>query len=174
MAPTRAVQVVLGGLDSPTRLDRVLRDRFPRWGRQAVGRLIHNHKVKVNGRTVWLSSWRVTNGDRVEILEPPPEKIEPPSEVADEWIVSRSSDMLVLNKPAGLLSQPVRNEGDGDLLSLAIKRFGPIKLFHRLDRDTSGLVLFTRGRAINRYLDRAFKTMTVLKEYVALSPSGNV
>ncbi len=173
MPPTRTVQITLRELSRPTRLDRALRDRFPNWGRQAVGKLINSRKVKVNGRTVWLSSWQVHNGDRLEISEAPPDKNRAPSKLADDWLVSKDSDLLVLNKPAGLLSHAVRAEGDDNLLSLATERFGPLNLFHRLDRDASGLVMLTRGGAINRYLDIAFKRMIVKKEYVALVPASD-
>jgi 23S rRNA pseudouridine1911/1915/1917 synthase len=56
---------------------------------------------------------------------------------------------------------------------LAGQRFGPLTLFHRLDRDTSGVVLLTRGSAINRYLDRAFKARTVEKTYLAVVMAGS-
>jgi 23S rRNA pseudouridine1911/1915/1917 synthase len=137
-----------------------------------VGKLINSRKVKVNGRVVWLSSWKVKNGDRLEILETPPGKRPAPDTLAEEWIISHESDLVVLYKPAGLLSHAVRSEGKGDLLNLATERFGPLDLFHRLDRDTSGLVLLTRGGSINRYLDDAFKAGTVEKEYIAAVPAG--
>src|SRR5690606_39123854 len=50
---------------------------------------------------------------------------------------------------------------------------GKVALFHRLDRDTSGVIILTRGGAINRYLDTAFKAQTILKHYVAIVPSPN-
>ena len=56
------------GLSKPTRLDRVLRNQFPEWGRQAVQKLISGRKVTVNGRSVWLASWEIGNGDVVTVL----------------------------------------------------------------------------------------------------------
>ena len=43
-----------------SRLDKILRNQYPDWGRNAVNRIIQNRQVKVNGKTVWLASWRVT------------------------------------------------------------------------------------------------------------------
>ena len=166
------MRIVIQGLDGQDRLDRVLRDRFPGWGRRAVGALINSRKVKVNGRTVWLSSWQIKNGDQLEIIEIPPEKKPPPVALDDAWIIAHESDLLVLNKPAGLLSHATRSAGASDLLSLTVARFGPLTLFHRLDRDTSGLVLLTRGGPINRYLDSAFKAGDVEKEYIAAVAAG--
>ena len=66
------MQIDVKGLEKSVRLDRVLRDRFPDWGRQAVQQLISARQVHINGRPVWLASWQVQNGDRLEILQPPP------------------------------------------------------------------------------------------------------
>lgn len=167
------IRLFVQGLDRPARLDRVLRDHFPNWGRRAVGLLINARKVKVNGRTVWLSSWQVKNGDRLEILEIPPEKPPSPAALDDAWIIAHESDLLVLDKPAGMLSHVARSNRPGDLLSLATERFGPLTLFHRLDRDASGVVLLTRPGPINRALDAAFKGGAVKKEYIAAVPAGN-
>lgn len=167
------MRVVVRGLSEPTRLDRFLRDQFPSWGRHAVGALIHNRKVMVNGRTVWLSSWQVENGDRLEIRQTPSPKPVPPAVLDDRWIIAVESDLIVLDKPAGVLSQAARANRPGDLLSLACKRFGTLNLFHRLDRHTSGVVLLTRPGPVNRYLDAAFKDGTVEKRYLAAIPADN-
>ncbi len=167
------MRVRVRGLDGPTRLDRYLRDRFPDWGRRAVGALIHAGKVQVDGRVVWLASWLVENGDRLEIREPPPQKAPPPAALEDAWIIAVEADLIALNKPAGVLAHATRSNRPGDLLSLACDRFGPLSLFHRLDRDTSGVVLLTRPGAINRCLDAAFKEGTVEKLYLAAVPVDN-
>jgi 23S rRNA pseudouridine1911/1915/1917 synthase len=166
-------RVEVQGLKGPIRLDRYLRDRFPDWGRHAVGALIQARKVQVNGRTVWLASWLVENGDRLEIREPSTEKAPPPAALDDAWIIAMESDLIALDKPAGVLSQGTRSHQPGDLLSLACNRFGPLSLFHRLDRDTSGVVLLTRPGPINRYLDAAFKEGRVEKRYLAAVPADN-
>jgi 23S rRNA pseudouridine1911/1915/1917 synthase len=167
------------GLAKATRLDRVLRDQFPLWGRQAVQRLIAAGKVHLNGRVVWLSSWEVQNGDRLEIASPPAPKKPPPATFDDAWVIAQEADLIAINKPAGLLCEPKRFSPTPNLLDLATARFGQVVLFHRLDRDTSGVVLLTRPGPINKYLDAAFKSHTIVKEYVAvvatphrLEPSG--
>ncbi len=72
-------------------------------------------------------------------------------------------------KPAGLRSQATRAGGEDNLLSLAQAAFGAdLRLFHRLDRDTSGLCILTRPGPVNAYLDRAFQHRTVKKEYLGL------
>jgi len=150
------------------RLDRVLRRRYPQWGRQAVGRLISGRGVRVNERIVWLCSWQLRAGDRVIIPQPPVAKTAPIAQFDPAWVIAETPELLVIDKPAGLLSEGTRWGQGNNLLDLAVARYGPLHLFHRLDRDTSGLVLLTRGGAINRQLDAAFKAGAVEKEYVAL------
>lgn len=174
-----AINFTVAGLEEPTRLDRVLRGRFPQWGRQAAHRLISDRKVTVNRRTVWLASWAVHNGDQVQILESPLPKPAAPERFDEGWLIAETPELVVVNKPAGLLSEPTRWGQGANLLDLATARFGRLILFHRLDRDTSGVILLTRPGPINQQLDQAFKRHTVTKEYLAvvhapnrLAPSG--
>lgn len=179
MAKATKTEFTARSLAKPTRLDRVLRDQFPLWGRQAVQRLISAGKVQLNGRVVRLASWEVHNGDRLEIASPPAPKTPPPDTFDEAWIIAQEPDLIAVNKLAGLLSEPKRFSQISNLLDLATARFGPLVLFHRLDRDTSGVVLLTRPGEINKYLDAAFKNHTIVKEYLAvvatpnrLAPSG--
>lgn len=173
MPKKQTKQVTLSGLSGPTRLDKALRQAFPQWGRKAVQQTITSRKVSVNGRTVWIGSWQVENGDQVEVVNPPAPKPTPPSGWHESWLVAESGDLIVVNKPEGLLSEsPPRRDGV-NLLDLAQSRFGPLVLFHRLDRDTSGLILLSRPGPINRYLDWAFKERLVKKEYVAVVAAPN-
>jgi RluA family pseudouridine synthase len=165
--------IAVRGLAQPTRLDRVLRTAYPQAGRQAVQRLIGAGQVMVNDQTVRLSSWLVRNGDQLALLVEPPAKPEQPGAFDDAWIIVLDDDLLAVDKPAGLLSEPTRVPGAANLLDLATARFGPLTLFHRLDRDTSGVVLLTRGGPINRYLDAAFKAGAVRKEYLAVVATPN-
>lgn len=164
---------VVRDLTRPTRLDRALRAAYPQAGRQAINRMIGGGQVTVNGRSVRLNSWLVRNGDRLELLAEPAAKPEQPARFEDAWIIAQDDDLIAVNKPAGLLSEPARDPGATNLLDLAAARFGPLTLFHRLDRDTSGVVLLTRGGPVNRYLDAAFKAGAVLKEYLAVVACPN-
>lgn len=170
LQPRRAV---ICDLIQPARLDRFLRDVYPAAGRQAINRLIGGGQVMINGQTVRLNSWLVRNGDRVEVLAEPAAKPEPPATFDDAWILAQDDSLVVVNKPAGLLSEPARAPGAATLLDLAAARFGPLTLFHRLDRDTSGVALLTRGGVIHRYLDAAFKAGAVDKEYLAVVANPN-
>lgn len=163
-------------LPAPTRIDKVIRAQYPQWGRSAVQSVITAKKVSVNGRKVWLCSWKINNGDRIEVPNPPAEKEAPVQRFDDEWIVAVQGNLIVFNKPSGLLAEPTRSIKSTSLLSLAKERFGPVTLRHRLDRDTSGVILATRqgpeSKVLNRYLDEAFKSGRIKKSYIAFIDAG--
>ena len=169
-------------LTAPTRIDKVIRAHYPQWGRNAVQAAINAREVSVNGRTVWLCSWKINNGDRLEIRNPPEAKGPSIQNFDEQWIIAQGIDfydgnLIVVNKPSGLLSEPTRSTTTSSLLTLAEARFGPVTLRHRLDRDTSGVILLTRrgpqSRTLNRYLDEAFKGSRIKKSYVALVDANN-
>lgn len=156
------------GLERPSRLDRVLAEHYVEHGRRALVALIMKKKILVNGRLVWLASWQVCDGDVITLLVPLPEKKPAAAVFSRDWVVGRGADWLAVGKPAGLLSHATRATDQSDLQTLVRDKFGPMSLFHRLDRDTSGLVLFTSHGPINRYMDTAFKEGLIEKVYWAL------
>ena len=163
--------------NKPVRLDSVIRSEYPNWGRNAVQSMIEAGKVKVNGSHVSRCSTKVRANDAVEVLEPPAEKPTQPSQFDESWILANTGALLAINKPEGLLSESTGRGQRENLLDLTSARFGAVNLFHRLDRDTSGVLLFTlpgdQQHVLNQYLDQAFKARTVQKEYVALVCSPN-
>ncbi len=155
------------------RLDRFLRDAHPALGRAAVGKLINGGLVRVDGRVVRLSSWEVGPANQVAV-ETNDGRVPEPLDRAwtwdERWLVADQGDLVVLDKPAGLRIEPVR-AGDErpNLLTLARAHIeSSVVLAHRLDRDTSGLVLLTRPGPIRAVLDAAFKAHTIQKTYVAV------
>jgi 23S rRNA pseudouridine1911/1915/1917 synthase len=167
------VTFTVAGLAAPARLDQVLRGRFPAWGRQAVQRLIGARRVQVNAKTVWLASWQVHNGDRVCIAEPPPPKPQPIAAWDDRWLLAEDEHVIVVDKPAGLLSEAPPYRAAPNLHALAQGRFGPLTLLHRLDRDTSGVMVLARTPEAARTLGAAWQSRAVAKEYVAIVAAPN-
>lgn len=162
------MKLKLAHLPEPLRLDQALRQQFPKWGRKDIGRAISSKRVRVNGKVVWLASWEVMNGDVIEADVPAAFKSHPAEAFDPNWLIADDGDIVAVNKPAGLLVAPSRNPEVVNLHKLAMDRFGKLILFHRLDRDTSGVVLLTRPGKINKLLDAAFKTRDVTKEYRAV------
>ena len=165
----KSIRFTVSGQKGQTRLDNVLRNQYPLWGRRAIAKIINNRQVRVSGKTVWLGSWKVKNGDKIVIFDPPENKPEAPAAFEPSWVVADQGDLIVVNKPAGLRSQAARAGDDENLLTLAQEYYSAdIHLFHRLDRDTSGLCLLTRPGPVNAYLDEVFKSQQAEKEYLAL------
>jgi 23S rRNA pseudouridine1911/1915/1917 synthase len=157
------------GAVAPQRLDKTLREAFPDWGRQAVQRAITGGQVRVNGKEVWLCSWQVRTGDQIELATAPVAKPAGPAAFDERWLITVDDDLIAINKPAGLLSEPARNEAAANVLQLVQSRFGPATLVHRLDRDTSGVLLLARTVAATRLLSEAFRHHTAVKEYLAVT-----
>ena len=87
----------------------------------------------------------------------------------DAWLLYADDSLLVLNKPAGLLSVPGRGEDKQDCLSARVQsRFADALIVHRLDMATSGLMLMARGPAAQRQLNEAFASRAVHKRYIAV------
>ena len=98
----------------------MLRRLFPTWGRQAVQRLIATRQVLVNGQAVWLASWQVHDGDRLTLLTQPQPKPQAATAFAAEWLLAVETDMIVVDKPAGLLAEPTRWGEGANLRDLAV------------------------------------------------------
>jgi RluA family pseudouridine synthase len=160
---------------SSCRLDRALRTGFPEWARADVDAAISTRRVQVNGRVVWMSSWKVEPGDRIVVQQPPTPKPVGPAEFDASWVVADEGAYVVLNKPEGLRSEATRaNDTTPNLLSLLQAAVGDdLVLAHRLDRDTSGLIIATRPGPIRAQLDVMFSTHTIAKRYVAIVGAPN-
>lgn len=166
-------EIIVSDVGRAARLDQYLRGRFPAWGRTAVRKLIAGRQVQVNGSMVWMDSWEVSDGDRIAFASMPADKPLAPAAFNDTWLLAEDDQLIVVNKPAGLLSEsPPRREA-ANLRDLVTARFGPVTLVHRLDRDTSGAVVLARTPEANRMLAGAFQQHLVAKEYVAVVHAPN-
>jgi 23S rRNA pseudouridine1911/1915/1917 synthase len=83
-------------------------------------------------------------------------------------ILFENEDFIVLNKPAGLLSVPDRKQSSPSLKDLLIERYGQIFTVHRLDRGTSGVIVFAKNARTHRYLSGIFEKREVKKIYLGL------
>lgn len=86
-----------------------------------------------------------------------------------DWLIKVTDDFIVLNKPPGLLSIPDRHDSElPSLQTLLKKAYGNIFTVHRLDRDTSGIILFARNEAAHRYYSQLFESRDIKKYYLGL------
>jgi 23S rRNA pseudouridine1911/1915/1917 synthase len=149
------------------RLDQVIPRHVAGLSRRKARAVIDVGGVFVDRARVKIASRTVRAGQRVEVtlggaLERPPPTVEPEIVHVDEHVI-------VVNKPAGLVTAPTPEADRGDLLDLMTRKYGAVYLVHRLDLATSGLLVFARTRDANKRLGDAFKEHDIEREYVAVA-----
>ena len=186
----RKLRLVANDFDDAQRLDQVLAGWLPAaLGRslsKAKGRkLIMAGAVHINGRPVRNAASGVIPGSVIEAFVDDSKLFEDsasrdkPFELTPDRILFEDEDLIVIDKPPGLPSQPTVDEARDNLLG-ALRRFLSrrdgleepyIGVHHRLDRDTSGIVLFTKSRRVNAAVAEIFSRHQAVKIYQALTAS---
>lgn len=159
------------------RLDRVLVRRWPDRSRAQLQKLVEAGLVQVNGQAA--SKHRALRpGDVVTVSEPPPEP--PPDTVVPEpRVIFEDDELLVLNKPAGLIVHPGAGVRGPTLIDWLRSHVPDIKgvgddpeqrpgIVHRLDQDVSGIMVIAKTQPTSEHLKRQFQDRQVEKEYLAL------
>ncbi|MCU0520097.1 MAG: RluA family pseudouridine synthase [Anaerolineae bacterium] len=161
---------------SGERVDRYVADRIGDLSRTAVQRLVADGRLTVNGRTVTPSS-RLRTGDRIDVYVPAPKPVDLMPEPIALDIVYEDSALLVINKPAGMVVHPGAGHGSGTLVNAVLAHCSDLGgvggdlrpgIVHRLDKDTSGLIVVAKDDVALHGLQRQFKRRTVSKVYAAL------
>ena len=174
IAPTESL--VVPSESSGSRIDRFLALRYPERSRSALQRLIGDGLVTLGGERV-RSSTVLRAGDRIEVRFPAetPAGLEP--ETIPLVIVHEDADLLVVDKPSGMVVHPGAGDEKGTLVHALLGRGGPLStiggpkragIVHRLDRGTSGLLLVAKTDRAHRALAAAFEGREVEKTYQAL------
>lgn len=164
--------------DGEVRLDRFLRRRRPDLSQGQIEKLLRTGQVRVDGARAKAGD-RLEPGQQVRIPPLPEAKPRAPkpaisvedAEFIQSLVLHRDDDLIALNKPSGLATQGgmrVTRSVDGLLEGLKFERDEKPKLVHRLDRDTSGLLLLARHPAAAAFLSKAFKDRTTRKVYWAI------
>jgi 23S rRNA pseudouridine1911/1915/1917 synthase len=160
--------------DLDDRLDAYLADRL-RLSRSRVAELIDTDHVRVNDSPV-RKSRRIRLGDRVEVRVPPSLPTEVIPEPLSVEIVYEDDDLVVVNKSAGMVVHPAVGHRSGTLVNGLLHRLGSLStigepdrpgIVHRLDKDTSGLMVVARRDEAHRMLARAISSREVQRGYVA-------
>jgi 23S rRNA pseudouridine1911/1915/1917 synthase len=162
--------------DAGTRLDAYLAAHIDDWSRARLQRLIEEGDVIVNGKLVKASHKLKTNDEIEAELTPPPAASFAPENIPLE-IVFEDEDLIVVNKPAGLVVHPAAGINSGTLANALAYHFtqlsshaGAVRpgLVHRLDKDTSGLLVVAKKEDVHEKLAEQFRSREVFKSYAAL------
>jgi len=172
---------------SAARLDQFLAETVPGLSRSQIQKLIHQGAVLLRSaagdtKTITRPSTAVESGDVVELRLPaPPAKELQPEEIPLD-VVFEDDALVVVNKPAGLVVHPAQGHESGTLVNALLARYPDLAgmtdvdedtpdrpgIVHRLDRDTSGLIVVARTPAALQNLRQQFKDRSVEKTYLAL------
>lgn len=164
--------------DDGKRLDSRISEILEGISRSKIQTQIKSGKVLVNGE-VKKASYQIKENDKIEITPiEDTEKIKIEPENIPLEIVYEDEDMCVVNKPSGMLTHPTNNEKSGTLVNALLYKFGQNLsdingefrrgILHRLDRNTSGLLMIAKNNKIHEYLANEIKEHHITKRYRAI------
>lgn len=157
------------------RLDKVLAGRLTQFSRSKLQRWISNGLVLVNGQQV-ADKYKVKIGDQVVVMPEGPHPIDLKPEDIPLDIVYEDDDVLVVNKPQGMVVHPAPGHPDHTLVN-ALMYHSPLStingefrpgIVHRIDKDTSGLLMVAKNDRAHQSLAAQLKSKTTKREYIAL------
>ena len=162
---------------SDERLDLFVARRTPSLTRSRVRRLIDDGLVTVDGRTAAKAGVKLGAGQQVQVTVPPPQPIDLEPEAIPLNIVFEDEDLLVVDKPAGLATHPSPGHSRHTLVHAVLAHCPDLSgiggkqrpgIVHRLDKDTSGLIIVAKHDAAHLSLAQQLKERRVEKRYLAL------
>ncbi|MGD9118006.1 MAG: RluA family pseudouridine synthase [Dehalococcoidia bacterium] len=162
--------------DGKTRLDKYVCAGVPELSRTQVQRLIAAGNITVNGQAA-KPGHRLSTGDTIDITIPPtpPQELKP--EAIPLKIIYEDDDLLAVDKPAGLTVHPAPGHPAHTLVNAILAHFPHLAdigdslrpgVVHRLDKDTSGVMLVAKNQVAQANLSKQFKSHSVTKAYLAL------
>ena len=164
-------------VDEPgTRLDKYVSEKCPELSRTQTQKLISDGYIKVNDRIV-KAGLKLSVGDRLIVNLPPPAPTSLLPEAIPVAIVYQDDDLLVIDKPAGLVVHPAPGHSSHTLVNAILSHLPRLAdsggwprpgIVHRLDKDTSGLMVVAKNSTAHLNLSSQFKSRSVSKAYLAL------
>ncbi|WP_297781042.1 pseudouridine synthase [uncultured Roseovarius sp.] len=169
------------GDDPPQRLDKALSRDVPEeatLSRTRLARLLEEGAVQVNGAVMRDAKARVTAGDLIEILVPEARESHISAEAIALTVVYEDDDLIVINKPAGMVVHPAPGSPEGTLVNALLHHCGDSLsgvggskrpgIVHRIDKDTSGLLVVAKSDAAHQGLAAQFEAHSVERSYRAV------
>jgi 23S rRNA pseudouridine1911/1915/1917 synthase len=171
------------------RLDKYLVDCLPDLSRTRLQGLIRDGFVTINGKVVTKNGALLDLGQVVAVRVPPVEAADIEAEDIPLTIIFENTDLLVINKPAGMVVHPAVGHYSGTLVNAALAHAPDLEgisgeqrpgVVHRLDKETSGLIVMAKNDAAHHWLQDQFRLRLVKKAYLALvdghppTPQGRI
>jgi 23S rRNA pseudouridine1911/1915/1917 synthase len=178
MTDSRKHEVTAAPDDSAARLDRLLARHLPELSRSRVKALVEAGNVSVGGATISDPSYRVKPGQTFAIIVPEARPSRPQGQTIPLDVVYEDGDLIVINKPAGMVVHPSPGNPDNTLVNALIARCGGSLsgiggelrpgIVHRIDKDTSGLIVAAKNDFAHRALSAAFAAHEIERAYQAV------
>ena len=173
----------------PARLDKFLVKCLPEFSRSRLQTLIKEGFVYVNGNVAYKTGQVLDSHNMIEVRFPPPQPTNLVPEPIPLNIIFENQDLMIINKPAGMIVHPAAGHNTGTLVNAALAHAPEMEglggegrpgVVHRLDKNTSGLIILAKNDNTHRWLVDQFRTRKVNKVYLALvdghppTPTGRV
>ncbi|MBU0991655.1 MAG: RluA family pseudouridine synthase [Proteobacteria bacterium] len=162
--------------DIGKRFDAVISDTIPKLSRNLAANLIREGAIRINGN-LKKPGYKVRAGETISGIIPPPSPLALKPEPIDIVIVYEDEDIVVVDKPAGMVVHPATGNFSGTLVNALLyhcpdlKGIGGVErpgIVHRLDKNTSGLIVIAKTHEAHLVLSAMFKNREIYKEYLAI------
>jgi len=172
----KPIEFVVSENDAKMRLDQFLAKRLPEYSRSRLQQLIRTGFVRLNEQST-RPRQIVRAGDKIDLIEPPLEKIDVRPEPIPLEVLFEDGDLIVINKPAGLTVHPGAGHREHTLVNALLSHCATLSgiggkerpgIVHRLDKETSGCLVVAKNDTAHRELSKQFAARTVEKIYLAL------
>jgi len=170
-------QIILNSYVENVRIDAWLSSKLDKYSRTYIKKLIDENHVRVNGKNI-KSNYKVKFQDEVVLTIPEPQVLEVKPEKIDIDVVYEDNDIIVINKPKGMVVHPAAGNYSGTLVNALMEycgdRLSDINgvvrpgIVHRIDKDTSGLLIVAKNNSAHEELSSKLKDHNIKRIYIAL------
>lgn len=168
---------ILEGDENSVRIDSWLSGKLEDYSRSYIQKLCLDGNILVNGKTV-KSNFKLKTNDRVSVQVPEAEVLDVAAEEIPLDIVYEDEHIIVINKPKGMVVHPAAGNYTGTLVNALMQHCGDSLsdingvirpgIVHRIDKDTSGLLVVAKSNQAHEFLSKKLKTHDIKREYIAL------
>ena len=160
------------------RIDNVLTNYLPKISRSKIKKYIEGKNLSINGKIIISSSKKVIGGDKVILKVPEEKKISIKPYKYKLEIVYEDNDLIIINKSSGISIHPGPGNYDNTIVNALINHYGTNLsningdfrpgIVHRIDKDTSGLIIVAKNNFSHLFLSNQFKNHSIKRKYVSL------
>ncbi len=164
------------GTECDVRLDVFISDKIKIFSRSYIKKIIDDDAVSVNN-TLKKPNYRLKIGDKIKVTVPEPVEAKIEAQDIDIDVVYEDEHILIVNKPQGMVVHPAHGNMDGTLVNALLKHctslsgIGGVKrpgIVHRIDKDTSGLIIVAKTDEAHIELSKQLKERSIIRKYIAL------